>query len=132
MIKLNYIINNWDRFYVSIGDRLCQFLTNEQEKFVGWEIKEPNMIHKEFTKQNVINLLKEDVEFGFKMALSKRGFSAGAMYENVKDWLFILEDPLKDFNNYPMYGLPLFKAVAIKYGFNNPIGKDTGSEEKYS
>jgi hypothetical protein len=31
-----------------------------------------------------------------------------------------------------MYGLPIFKATAQKYGFNNPIGEDTGSEEKYN
>jgi len=30
-----------------------------------------------------------------------------------------------------MYGLPLFKATAIKYGFPNPIGDDSGSERKY-
>jgi hypothetical protein len=31
-----------------------------------------------------------------------------------------------------MYGLPLFKATALKYGFNNPIGDDLGSEDKYN
>jgi hypothetical protein len=33
--------------------------------------------------------------------------------------------------DYAMYGLPLFKAVAVKYGWNNPIGNDSGSEDKY-
>jgi hypothetical protein len=28
--------------------------------------------------------------------------------------------------------LPLYKAVALKYGFPNPIGDDAGTEEKYS
>ena len=31
-----------------------------------------------------------------------------------------------------MYGLPLLKAVAVKYGFKNPIGDDEGTEDKYS
>ena len=31
-----------------------------------------------------------------------------------------------------MYGLPIFKATAVKYGFENPIGEDTGSEKKYN
>ena len=53
------------------------------------------------------------------------------MYETIKSWLCILEDPLQDFDEYPKYGLPLFKAVAIKYGFYNPIGDDDGSEDKY-
>ena len=30
-----------------------------------------------------------------------------------------------------MYGLPLFKATAEKYGFDNPIGDDTGRENYY-
>jgi len=54
------------------------------------------------------------------------------MYEVVKGWLIILEDPLKDFDDYPMYGLPLFKAVAVKYDFFNPIGDDLGSEDYYN
>lgn len=53
------------------------------------------------------------------------------MFDVVKEWLFILEDPLKYFDDYSMYGLPLFKAVAVKYGFDNPIGEDDGSEDKY-
>lgn len=31
-----------------------------------------------------------------------------------------------------MYGLPLFKATALLYGFDNPIGDDSGSEEYYN
>ena len=33
---------------------------------------------------------------------------------------------------YAMYGLPLFKATAVKYGWDNPIGEDTGTEEYYA
>lgn len=38
---------------------------------------------------------------------------------------------LEDFDSYAMYGLPLFKATAVKYGFDNPIGDDTGAEDYY-
>jgi hypothetical protein len=31
-------------------------------------------------------------------------------------------------DDYQMYGLPLFKATALKYGWDNPIGEDSGSE----
>ena len=31
-----------------------------------------------------------------------------------------------------MYGLPLFKATAVKYGWENPIGYDNGEEEFYN
>lgn len=136
MLQLNYILSNWDKFETPIEDRLgrrlCNFLTIEQAKSIGWKIKDPNWQPKEFTKENIIEQLEKDVAFGFEKALDQRGISANLMYETVKGWLAILEDPLKDFNKYPMYGLPLFKAVAVKYGFDNPIGDDTGSEEYYN
>lgn len=136
MLQLDYILNNWDKFETPIEDRLgrrlCQFLTIEQAKSIGWEIQKPNWQPKEFTKENIIEQLEKDVAFGFEKALNQRGISASLMYEVVRGWLFILEDPLEDFDEYPMYGLPLFKAVAVKYGFDNPIGEDTGSEDKYN
>lgn len=135
MLQLDYILNNWNKFETPfedrLGHRLCQFLTIEQAKSIGWEIQEPNWTPQKFTKKNIISQLRMDVAFGFKKALNKRGISASMMYEVVRGWLTILEDPLKDFDNYPMYGLPLFKAVAIKFGFDNPIGEDDGSEDKY-
>lgn len=135
MLQLDYILNNWNKFETPfedrLGHRLCQFLTIEQAKSIGWEIQEPNWIPQKFTKKNIISQLRMDAAFGFKKALNKRGISASMMYKVVRGWLTILEDPLKDFDNYPMYGLPLFKAVAIKYGFDNPIGEDDGSEDKY-
>ncbi len=54
------------------------------------------------------------------------------MYEVVKMWMYILEDDLQNFEDYAQYGLPLFKAVALKYGFENPIGEDKGDEDKYA
>ena len=35
-------------------------------------------------------------------------------------------------NDYRFYRLPLFKATAVKYGWNNPIGEDSGREKKYN
>lgn len=35
-------------------------------------------------------------------------------------------------NDYRFYGLPLFKATAVKYGWNNPIGEDSEREKKYN
>ena len=34
-------------------------------------------------------------------------------------------------DDYRFYGLPLFKATAVKYGWDNPIGEDSGRERKY-
>lgn len=88
--------------------------------------------HKEFTRENIIEQLRKDVEFGFEKALSKRGISSGLMHDVVKMWNCILEDGLQHFEEYAQYGLPLFKATALKYGFPNPIGDDDGTEWKYS
>lgn len=87
---------------------------------------------KEFTRENVLNQLKEDVEFGFQKALNQRGISSSMMAEVVKMWNWVLEEGLEDFDSYAMYGLPIFKATAVKYGFDNPIGDDTGAEEEYN
>ena len=56
------------------------------------------------------------------------------MFDIVLTWNQILENYLKDWNpeDYPMYGLPLFKATALLYSFDNPIGDDSGSEEYYN
>lgn len=86
----------------------------------------------EWNRDNIVEQLRVDVEFGFEKALGKRGISASLMNDVIKQWLWILEDPLQHNDNYTQYGLPLFKAVAIKYGFPNPIGTDRGDEDKYA
>lgn len=83
------------------------------------------------TEAAVIEHMKSDVAFGFEKALDQRGLSAASMYSVVQMWLWVLDDSLQYHDQYAQYGLPLFKAVAIKYGFPNPIGDNTGSELKY-
>ena len=118
--------------------RLAQFIPFNMLSSFGLELKEGvteeewNKNVKEFTKENVLMQLEKDVDFGFEKALGQRGISAGLMAEVVQMWNWILEEGLEDFNEYPMYGLPIFKATAIKYGFENPIGDDCGNEEKYA
>ncbi len=91
-----------------------------------------NTTVKPFTKENILTQLREDVEFGFRKALDRRGISASLMYDVVKMWNWILEEGLEDFNSYAQYGLPLFKATAVKYGFYNPIGNMEGNEHIFS
>jgi hypothetical protein len=89
----------------------------------------------EWTREAVLKELREDVAFGFKKALSRRSISARMMYATVLMWMWVLEDELQhqEFSaGYTFYGLPLLKAVALKYGFPNAIGDDSGSESKYS
>jgi hypothetical protein len=115
--------------------RLAQFIPENELKDFGLEPKEEHAgkhKHVEFTKENILMQLQEDVDFGFQKALNQRGISSGLMASVVQMWNWILEEGLEDFDDYEYYGLPIFKATAIKYGFANPIGDDTGSEETYS
>lgn len=113
--------------------RLAQFLPLEMWYHFGLELEEgATHVPIPYTRENVLNELEQDVAFGFEKALNKRGISAGLMYEVVTMWNWILEEGLEDFDDYPQYGLPLFKATAVKYGFENPIGEDNGNEYLYS
>ena len=118
-------------------NRLAQFIPENQLADFGMSLKDEfkgTHEHKEFTKENILEQLKSDVAFGFEKALNQRGLSAGMMFEVVMMWNWILEDGLEDFDedNYAQYGLPLFKATAELYGFDNPIGYNNGDEEEYS
>ena len=117
--------------------RLAQFIPKEQLNDFGLELNEEYKgKHKAmpFIKENILNQLKEDVEFGFEKALGQRGISSSLMFNVVNMWNWILEEGLEnwDEDNYAQYGLPLFKATAVKYGFDNPIGDDNGNEYKYA
>jgi hypothetical protein len=118
--------------------RLMKFLPEKDLKAFGIELKEEYIGKHEaepFTREAVIEQLKGDVEFGFVKALDCRAISSSLMAEVVMMWNWILEEGLEDLDfekNYAMYGLPIFKATALKYGFPNPIGDDTGSEDKYN
>jgi hypothetical protein len=117
--------------------RLAEFIPEDQLKDFGLSLKAEGVgkhEHKELTREAVLKQLEQDVAFGFEKALNKRGLSAGLMFEVVQMWNWILEEGLEDFpdDNYAQYGLPLFKATAVKYGFPNEIGDDDGDEYQYS
>ena len=120
-------------------NRLAQFIPFDMLSKFGLEPNEEyntpekwNETIIPFTRENVLKQLKEDVSFGFEKALNRRGISALLMYECVRMWNMILEEGLEDFDSYAQYGLPLFKATAVKYGFNNPIGDMDGDEYIFS
>ena len=108
-----------DRF----GSRLCQFLTADQVEKIGFKFKssEARSSHtaKPFTREAVLEQLKRDVNFGWEKALNGRGISSSLMFDVVLKWCVVLEDGLEtwDEENYEPYGIPLFNAVAKKYGW---------------
>lgn len=114
--------------------RLAQFIPEEELEDFGLKLIGIEGKHKckPFTRENILIQLKDDVEFGFKKALDKRGLSSSFMHDVVLMWNWILEEGLEDFDAYAHYGLPTYKATALKYGFENPIGDDKGSEKCYA
>lgn len=116
-------------------NRLAQFIPEDMLPQFGLQLKE-EFIGKhetiEFTRANILKQLADDVAFGFEKALNQRGISSSMMYTVVSMWNWILEEGLEDFDDYAQYGLPLFKATAIMYGFDNPIGDDDGDEQRYT
>lgn len=118
-------------------NRLIDFVPEDKLSKLGVELKDEykgKHTPIEWTEENILKQLKKDVEFGFEKALDKRGISSSLMYGVVKMWNDILENGVNEEvgDKYAMYGLPLFKATALKYGWDNPIGDDTGEEDSYN
>lgn len=140
MKDLQTIVNEYKSKALDERDisRLMKFIPEDllpklgielREEFKGKHIAEP------LTKENVLKELESDLAFAFEKALDQRGISAGLMFSVIMMWNWILEDGLEDYDEdggYAQYGLPLFKATAIKYGFENPIGDDNGTEREYA
>ena len=119
------IVKNYPDFLDDVSDEYCN-----EEKWTSEVYSVP------FTRENVLNQLRSDVEFGFEKALNKRGISASLMFDVVRMWNWVLNED-EELTNWPserygMYGLPLFKATAVKYGFPNEIGDDEGNESYYN
>lgn len=127
MKTLNEILDNYKDYAVVLddrfGSRLAKFLTEEQLEKIGFKYDgdEP----KEWTRENILEQLKSDVEFGFEKALDQS--SASLMFYVVLRWNQVLEEGLENYpeENYAMYGL---QATAVKYGWENPIGDDNGTK----
>ena len=119
--------------------RLAAFVPNDQLHLLGLEYlgETQGNIGRAvrevlpFTRENVLAQLKEDVAFAFEKALDRRGISSQFMFECVRMWNWVLEEGLEDWDsdNYAMYGLPLYKATALKYGFPDEIDGREGSED---
>ena len=122
MKTIEEILSNYEDYKTTIEDRfgrrLCSFLTQEQAKSIGFALSNENEEWgeiKDFTEDNVIEILKSDVKFGYEKATWERGISANLMYEVVKAWLKVLEDK-REYPEYYGYGKSFFKKVANNYG----------------
>jgi len=132
---ITYLNGDNDTFDSRCANRLCKFCTKDQIKRLECEFTSPEaeQAHQPiaWTREAILVQLANDVEFGFEKALDQRGISAGLMASVVQFWNWVLEEGLEDFDSYRYYGLPIFKATAVKYGFPNPIGDNAGNEPMY-
>lgn len=121
--------------------RLAEFFESEHLEALGFDLTEgadPAERDKgvvEWTEENVKAQLARDLDFGFEKAMYRRGLSAGMMHSVVKMWMWVFEETdLHDRADdmYAQYGLPFFKAVAVKFELPNKIGDDNGDEDKYA
>ena len=121
MKDLDYVIKNYKSKTIDGRDlhRLADFIPEERLHELGLELKEEykgTHEHIEFTRENILKQLRDDVRFGYEKAINERGISSSCMYECVKMWNWVLEEGLQDFDKYGPYGIPLFAATAKKYG----------------
>ena len=82
-----------------------------------------------WTEANVLNQLKEDVEFGIEKSVGHRGISACLMFDVVKAWCKVLENGLDSIDYEDCwYGHKLFIAVDEMYHFGL-VNDNTFDEE---
>lgn len=112
-------------------ERIVDFCTVEQLKKIGVILipayeKEHKPIT--MTKELVLEQFKRDALLGQEKALNQRGVSSAMMYQVIRMWLWILEDPLYEVYNcdtYHNYGLELFERVIDKYVFDRGVTNET-------
>ena len=136
MLSLDYVKTHIGEFEedsfidTRFTKRLMDFLPTNEWKTFGYQyVGEGEYTPKEWTEENILAQLKEDVEFGIEKATNHRGISANLMFNVVKAWCKILENGL-DTTDYGWYGDKLFKAVDeyYKFGF---VDKDTFNSRFY-
>lgn len=123
MKTIEEIIENYSDYKTLIQDRFgmrfSDFLTPEQAEKIGIRIKDEykhEFPQKEWTEENVLAQLKEDVEFGWEKCKGERGISSELMSYVVRSWCKVLENGMED-TEYGWYGDNLFKTIDKRYGF---------------
>lgn len=126
----------WKYIPWDVAKNYPDFLENIKEEYRNEEAWNSEVYEMPYTRENILEQLRSDVAFGFEKALNRRGISSSLMFEVVRMWNWVLDEDEELTNwpesNYAMYGLPLFKATAVKYGFPNEIGDDEGNESWYN
>ena len=97
--------------------RFIDFIPSDEWNKYGYEYVGKNeYIPKEWTEENILAQLRDDVEFAIEKATNHRGISAGLMNNVLKSWCIVLENGLEN-TDYGWYGDKLIKAIDKCYGF---------------
>ena len=125
MKSIKEILDNYKEYETFLDDRFgtrfLEFLTIEEMSKIGIKLKDEykeNWEPKKWTKENILEQLKEDVRFGMKKMSDERGISSELMHEVVKSWLKVLEDDelVETLSfSYCDYGKEHFREVAEYY-----------------
>lgn len=98
--------------------RFIDFIpVDEWEKFRYRYIGAEPHIPKEWTEQNILAQLREDVEFGYEKAINERGISSELMAMVVNAWCKVLENGLNLDGYDGPYHIRQFTTVAKHYGW---------------
>lgn len=98
--------------------RFLDFLPVEEWEKCGFKYKgeEPHEV-KEWTEENILKQLEDDVRFGYEKAVGERGISSELMAMVVNAWCMVLENGLDLNGDDGWYHMRQFTKVAEHYGW---------------
>lgn len=124
MYDINYVKEHFDEFEEDtffdrrFTKRFINFIPTEEWEKYGFEYTgEEKIIPIEWTEENVLAQLKEDVEFGYMKAEDERGISAELMAMVVNAWCKVLQNGLNLDGDDGWYHIKQFTTVAKHYGW---------------
>ena len=124
MYDINYVKEHLDEFEEDtffdrrFTKRFINFLPLEEWSQYGFSyIGEDEYIQKEWTEENVLEQLKQDVEFGYSKAEDERGISSELMAMVVNAWCKVLQNGLNLDGDDGWYHMKQFTIVADNYGW---------------
>ena len=124
MYDINYVKEHFDEFEEDtffdkrFTKRFLDFVPVEEYEKYGFEYTgEEEFIPKEWTEENILAQLKEDVKFGYMKAVDERGISSSLMAMVVNAWCKILQNGLNLNGDDGWYHVHQFTIVADYYGW---------------
>ena len=127
-----------EAFFGFQADDLMRFLPFEDAKqFLNAEgVKEfenGKWNQEPLTREGVIKIMGEYMDFALSKASDHRGLSAGRSIEHYKAWVWLLGDEdykAIDWENYTNYGVPVLRRICEKYKIYFPESSELSRMSK--